>query len=95
MKKRIIDSFTKEDGDLCAVVATVAFSMGLDSPNIRKVLHWGSPADLEMNLQQSGCGGHDGEHCTAILYWSAKDLSSKDTITNEMKAYCSNNGECQ
>jgi len=67
MKKRKINSFTKEDGDLRAVVATVAFSMGLDSPNIRKVLHWGSPADLEMYLQQTGCGGHDGEHCTTII----------------------------
>ena len=68
MKKRIIDSFTKEDGDLrVVVVATVAFSMGLDSPNIRKVLHWGSPADLEMYLQQTGCGGRDGEHCTTII----------------------------
>jgi len=36
---------------------------------------------------QNNPSTRDGEHCTAILYWSAKDLSSKDIITNVMKAY--------
>ena len=43
--KKIITSFTKADGELRAVIATVAFSMGLDSPNI---IHWGPSGDLEM-----------------------------------------------
>ena len=56
---KIIASFTKADGELCTVVATVAFSMGLDAPNIRKIIHWGPPGDLEMYLQQTVRGGHN------------------------------------
>ena len=41
------------------VVATVAFSMGLDSPNVRRILHWGPPEDLEQYVQETGCGGRD------------------------------------
>ena len=66
--KKIIASFTKPDGELRTVVATVAFSMGLDAPNIRKIIHWGPPGDLEMYLQQTGRGGRDGEQCVAVLY---------------------------
>lgn len=40
VKQQVIESFTKCDGVLRVVLATIAFSMGLDSPNIWKVVHW-------------------------------------------------------
>jgi len=95
MKKNIIASFTKADGELRAVIATVAFSMGLDSPNIRKIIHWGPPGDLEMYLQQTGRGGRDGEQCVAILYYCPKDLQSEDIVKEEMREYCTNKTECR
>ena len=90
---KIIASFTKPDGELRTVVATVAFSMGLDAPNIRKIIHWGPPGDLEMYLQQTGCGGRDGEQYVAVLYFSSKDLDS-DIATPDMKEYCLNKTMC-
>lgn len=94
MKKKIIASFTKADGELRTVVATVAFSMGLDAPNIRKIIHWGPPGDLEMYLQQTGRGGRDGQQCAALLYFSSKDLDS-DIVTSDMKEYCLNKTMCR
>ena len=83
----------KADGELRTAVATVAFSMGLDAPNIRKIIHWGPPRDLEMYLQQTGRGGRDGEQCVAVLYFSSKDLDS-DIMTSDMKEYCLNKTMC-
>ena len=66
---KIIASFTKADGELRTVVATVAFSMGLDAPNIEKIIHWGPSGDLVMYLQQTRRGGHDGRTmcCSTVL----------------------------
>lgn len=49
-KSDILSSFTKPDGVVRIVVATIAFSMGLDTPNVRQVIHWGPPEDLELCL---------------------------------------------
>ena len=58
-KKKIIASFTDPNGAVRIVVATVAFGMGIDSPNVRYVIHWGPPEDLESFVQESGHGGRD------------------------------------
>ncbi len=51
-QSHIIDSFTKLDGVVRIVVATIAFGMGLDSPNVRKIIHWGAPDDVSMYIQE-------------------------------------------
>ena len=56
-RENIIRSFTKRDGTLCLVFATVAFSMGLDSPNVRRIVHWSPPDDLDTYVQESGRAG--------------------------------------
>ena len=48
VRQNIIKSFTNPVGNLCLVFATVAFSMGLDSPNVQRIIHWSAPNDLEM-----------------------------------------------
>ena len=88
-------SFTNPDSVLRIVVATVAFGMGLDTPNVRHVIHWGPPEDLELYIQESGRGGRDGAATTATLYYNAADLSSASHTTELMCKYCTNTTECR
>ena len=69
------------------IIATIAFGMGLDCPNVRKVLHWGAPEDIESYLQETGRAGRDGEQALAILYYGSGDMCSVN-VRDEMKDYC-------
>lgn len=93
VKNSIIEQFTKPDSCLRVVVATIAFGMGLDCPNVRKVIHWGVPEDIESYIQESGRAGRDEKQALAILYYGALDMSSVH-VQNEMKDYCKLN-ECR
>ena len=73
-QQHIVKSFTDVDGVVRVVVATVAFGMGLDSPNVRSVIHWGPPEDLDMYVKETGRGGRDGLLCLGSIaeeVWSA------------------------
>ena len=50
-KSRILSSFTEPDGFVRIVVATIAFGMGLDTPNVRTIVHWGPPDSVEAYVQ--------------------------------------------
>ena len=50
-------SFTLPGSRLRVVIATIAFGMGLDCPNVRKIIHIGAPEDVESYLQQTGRAG--------------------------------------
>ena len=87
VKKNITETFTDEDGILQLVFATTAFSMGLDSPNIHFVSHWGPPFDLANYIQESCRGGRDGKTCLAVLYFSNANMKP-DYVSVAMKEYC-------
>lgn len=71
-RSRTHDRF--QDGELDVVVATSAFGMGIDKPNIRFVLHATVPGSLDTYYQEIGRAGRDGQPSTAILAYRPEDL---------------------
>ena len=94
-KSNIIESFTDPKGTVRIVVATVAFGMGLDTPNVRHVIHWGPPSDIELYVQETGRGGRDGAKTTATLFYNSNDISGIAHTSDAMRNYCKNMNDCR
>lgn len=60
-------------GDVQTIAATTAFGMGIDRPDVRLVVHYDAPADLESFYQETGRAGRDGEPATALTFFEPRD----------------------
>ena len=90
-KKRLMTELLKVNGVCRVVIATTALGMGINIPNVRYVIHYGPPREVDDFMQETGRGGKDGKEATSLLYYNGTQLHKCE---KSMKVYAKSTGVC-
>lgn len=95
-RTRIVDGLLSGKSVLRILFVTVAFGIGIDIKNIRRVIHIGVPYSMEEYFQEIGRAGRDGLSSTATLYYNSRDLSKiRKEMSDVMRNYVTSTDVCQ
>lgn len=97
MKSEILSSILTESCTQRVIFATVALGMGVDSPCVERIIHFGVPRTMEIFFQESGRAGRDGRRAQSSLYFNNTDIGANvEGLQPNMKNYCKNpKNECR
>ena len=95
-RQRIVHDLVQDVSKIKILFVTVAFGIGVDVPNIRRVIHIGVPHTIEEYFQEAGRCGRDGKPATATIFYNSYDISKgKKRMAASMRKYVTTNTKCK
>jgi len=79
-RSKVQEQFLKDD--IQVIVATIAFGMGIDKSNVRWVIHYNLPSNVESFYQEIGRAGRDGSSADTVLFYSYMDIITRQDMIN-------------
>jgi superfamily II DNA helicase RecQ len=95
MKEEILKQLCSQSSIVRVIFATVAIGMGVDIPDIQRIIHIGPPCTVKAYIQETGRAGRDGNQSYAILYYNNYDISkNRVNMQDDMRNFCASDNIC-